>query len=548
MSLLFKQNDNINFDKFNKGLLDLLIYFKENPDNLLKSQFFTFYKQYYNINNISEFLDKLETYIKKALNNIIIEYEKIEKETVDIDGFLNIVEEYLNQEKIKSTSVAITEELKKPVPDYHKLHNLIQNLNDLHRFIIEEKKGYFDLNKIDSGDLVFSSDFFSSKVRIPTGFDVIDKLFSGGVTRSSLTTIIAPTGTGKTTTLANVAAQAFKSGRTVAFFTLEEEYNDILLYISQIITSETEGTVSENPGVTLQKLKEIQNVYGNNIIIHEAVNKGKGKTYFSIEDISSYIEEYNNTHDKKIDFIIVDYIGALAEMSGGSNNIYSSVGEIARGLKRLARYYRTPVITAHQTNKSVWKTGETDLSSVADSSIIIMRSDFVLLLSQSPEDYADRIMRFKSGKVRHGKKNIECISNINYSTKTIEFREFIHSEDVVVNTYTIDNSISAINIKEEEKDIKNIQIKTQVEKSKKRGRPKKEKNTASDSKIVPDTNPEAIDLFSEAQLDPGVTTIIKEFKKEDIKKDNNINIDINMLDEDESTIEIQEITNVFDEF
>ncbi|BAI81836.1 hypothetical protein DEFDS_P216 (plasmid) [Deferribacter desulfuricans SSM1] len=479
LSLLYKNvSEKIEIEKFKITMMDLINYLKSNPDILLKSKYFNYFRQIHNITDINEFLESVIPYFDIYIKQIEEEYKLIINKEIDIDEFIKVIEEYLEQEQIKKALEQINNEIVKPVPDQEKIRKLLNEVSLLHKQVFKININSFELSKINEKDLVFSNDLFDSKTRIPTNFEVADRLFGGGVTRSSLTTIVAPTGTGKTTTLSNIAAKAFASGKTVVFFTLEEEYNDILLYITQIINQKTEYEIRENPQGYLKKLKEIQIKYGNDLIIHEAINKGARKSQFTVEDIMEFIEEYNNIHEEHpIEFIIIDYIGALAELSGGSN-IYSNVGDIARGLKRMAKYFRTPVITAHQTNKGVWKTGKTELDSVADSSIIIMRSDFVLLLSQSPEDYEQNLMRYKSGKVRHGKKNKECIAYIDYYTKTIEFKEELTIEDKTVEEYSLKQTQETQeldqNLSEEEIKIKEEQIKNNVTK-KRRGRPKKNK-------------------------------------------------------------------------
>lgn len=61
----------------------------------------------------------------------------------------------------------------------------------------------------------------TSRDPVSTGFERVDEICKGGLGKSELGVVIAPTGAGKSMVLVHLGAQALKQGKTVVHYTLE---------------------------------------------------------------------------------------------------------------------------------------------------------------------------------------------------------------------------------------------------------------------------------------------------------------------------------------
>lgn len=114
------------------------------------------------------------------------------------------------------------------------------------------------------------------------------------------------------------------------------------------------------------------------------------------------------------------YTDYLQYMDGSGDNSYTKVGNIAKGLKRIARLTGIPQITAAQTTRGAAREGVKE-DNIADSIEIYRSADWMFGIERDEELDAEKSARLKIVKARDGKKGVEI--KIGFDFDTMDFGE-----------------------------------------------------------------------------------------------------------------------------
>lgn len=111
--------------------------------------------------------------------------------------------------------------------------------------------------------------------------------------------------------------------------------------------------------------------------------------------------------DKKINAIVVDYLGLMHDSRGGRSR-YEKVTNISNDLKQLARELNIPIIALHQLNREVESRTDPrpNLSDLRDSGAIEQDADVVMLLhrpTNSDGQFTNEMLMWIA-KNRHGRQ------------------------------------------------------------------------------------------------------------------------------------------------
>jgi len=170
---------------------------------------------------------------------------------------------------------------------------------------------------------------------ISTGWERMDEIAKGGLGKSELGVVIAPTGAGKSMVLVHLASQALKAGRTVVYYTLELKDTDV--------GSRFDSCLSGIPLNDLKSRKEeilnhIETIDGS-LIIKEYPTKSA-----SVQTIKNHIEKLKKRGIYP-DIILLDYADLLRPTRSAGEKRHE-LEEIYEGLRALAQIYDIPVWTA----------------------------------------------------------------------------------------------------------------------------------------------------------------------------------------------------------
>lgn len=245
---------------------------------------------------------------------------------------------------------------------------------------------------------------------IATGWPTIDRIILG-VQPHEFFVVSAPSSVGKSLVLAHIALSAYLADPSARplFISLEMEA-DALLRRWDAMAAQIE----------LSALKAIKLGQGD-INKWEQWGERASKApndIFVVADVhtASVQRVLADTMRYKPSATFTDYIQL---MDGPGNSSYQKVGDIAKGLKRIARMTGVPQFTASQTNRSGFKEGTT-MENVADSIEIPRSADIFMGLDQDEDHKLERRMLVKLIKNRDGKKD-QC--EINWDFETMDFSE-----------------------------------------------------------------------------------------------------------------------------
>lgn len=218
---------------------------------------------------------------------------------------------------------------------------------------------------------------------IPTGFIDLDYKTSG-FQPSDLILIAARPSMGKTAFVLNIAQNmAFKSGKTVAVFSLEmskEQLVNRLFSLESKVDSQSirTGSLSDDDWA---KLIEGAGIIGkSNLIIDDTPG-------ISINELRSKCRKFKLEHN--LEMIIIDYL-QLMSGSKKTDSRQQEISDISRALKQVARELHVPVVALSQLSRAVEQRPDHRpmLSDLRESGAIEQDADVVMFIYR--DDYYNK--------------------------------------------------------------------------------------------------------------------------------------------------------------
>jgi hypothetical protein len=171
------------------------------------------------------------------------------------------------------------------------------------------------------------------------------------------------------------------------------------------------------------KINEMKNMAPSNSLFENAKT---GKLYVkkyptsdcSVTDLETYIKRYQETTRKKVDVMLIDYINLMSIEKGHDLNtmLYLKGKHLAEGLRRIADKYDVCIITATQTDKSVWGASDINLDDIPESKAIAESADSVWGIIRNSQMKKENKYRLKILKLRDGEHHEEQIQ-FDFNTK-----------------------------------------------------------------------------------------------------------------------------------
>lgn len=266
-------------------------------------------------------------------------------------------------------------------------------VEDVEAFADETESRLFELRKykeVDKGnqrlesfhriiDLLQAAHEGTGVVGLTTGYEDLDKILCG-LRDGALYTLAARPGMGKSTLAMNIAESlAVKAKVPVAFFSLEmseDELNQRMLgsYSSINLQQFINHNFKEKERIRLIKVIAAKMPALNAAPIHICP-----RTDITINQLRAEARRYVKNGAK---LIIVDYLQLVACNKGNRGNRVQEVGEISRGLKKMALELDVPVIALAQLNRSIEHDANRvpRLSDLRESGSIEADSDVVMFI------------------------------------------------------------------------------------------------------------------------------------------------------------------------
>jgi len=244
---------------------------------------------------------------------------------------------------------------------------------------------------------------------VSTGFERIDDISKGGLGKSELGVVIAPTGAGKSMVLVHLGAEALKAGKTVVHYTME--------LADVVVGNRYDSCISRVPLADLFSNKrkvfdEIQDVEGQ-LIIKEYPTKSA-----STETIKNHIERLKKKGIEP-DMIIVDYADLLRPVKATKEKRHD-LENTYEELRAIAQIYKCPLWTASQTNRSGLNAEIITMEAISEAFNKCFVADFIFSLSRTVQDKQANKGRIFVAKNRNGPDGLVFPTFVDWSNVNIK--------------------------------------------------------------------------------------------------------------------------------
>lgn len=448
------KNDEANFKLFGKVFQEKLVQvlirdheFAEQIGEVIDTKYFDLKF----LENIStEIYDYRDRYGEHPTTNILIttfktEYDKLEPALrARIVKFLNKTMEldFISDEKaVKEKSL---EFCKKQIfkSAIFKMAGRLNDENDTSSF--DDIKKIFDeavklgIDRDFGHDYIVDfderySDDTNDRNPVPTEWKPFNEVADGGLGRGELGIIIAPSGCGKSFTLASIAAGAMKAGLCVFFYTLELRQSVVAKRFDALFS-----------GIEINHLKD------NKERVFDATQRVPGflriksypSRYASVGTLDNHIARCVSNFNLRPDLIVVDYADHLKSPFGGNVDKRHALEEINMDLRALGGKWDAAVWTASQTNRTGVDKPLLTNQSIAEAFQKTFPADLTMTLARTKEDKNSNTGRFLVTKNRNGPDDVVFNLYMNLAKSKIEVLGRTTPDEVMENYGRNDNQRS----------------------------------------------------------------------------------------------------------
>jgi len=236
--------------------------------------------------------------------------------------------------------------------------------------------------------------YFNSGGQVSTGWPQMDRLLYGGFSRGELNIFAGGSGSGKSLVMMNIALSWVQAGLSGVYVTLELSEELTSLRTDAMLTSMSTKDIRKDIGTTELRVKMIGKKSGNYQV------KGL-PAQSNINDIRSFLKEYQIQTNKRVDFVMIDYLDLLMPVSAkvSPNDLFVKDKYVSEELRNLAKELGVLMVTASQLNRSAVEQNEFDHSHISGGISKINTADNVFGI------FTSRAMR------ERGKYQIQCMKS-----------------------------------------------------------------------------------------------------------------------------------------
>jgi KaiC/GvpD/RAD55 family RecA-like ATPase len=236
--------------------------------------------------------------------------------------------------------------------------------------------------------------YFDNGGQVSTGWPQLDRLLYGGFSRGELNIFAGGSGSGKSLVMMNIALNWLQQGLNGVYISLE---------LSEELTGLRTDAMLINSST-----KDIRKDIDNTSLKVGIVGKKSG-TYqikampaqSTVNDIRSFLKEYQIKTGHRVDFIMVDYLDLVMPVSVkvNPNDQFIKDKYVSEELRNLAKELGILMVTASQLNRAAVEEVEFDHSHIAGGISKINTADNVFGI------FTSRAMK------ERGKYQIQCMKS-----------------------------------------------------------------------------------------------------------------------------------------
>lgn len=209
--------------------------------------------------------------------------------------------------------------------------------------------------------------------QVSTGWPSMDRRLFGGFNRGELNIFAGGSGAGKSLFLANLGVNFAQAGLNVVYLTLELGESLVGMRIDSMVT----GTSSRDIFKELDDVEMKVKMIGRKSGLLQIKYMPSGKT---VNDIRSYLKEYEIKMNKAVDILLVDYMDLLMPIGKkiSAENLFVKDKYVSEELRNLAMERQCVCVTAAQLNRGAVEEVEFDHSHISGGLSKIQTADNVI--------------------------------------------------------------------------------------------------------------------------------------------------------------------------
>ena len=236
--------------------------------------------------------------------------------------------------------------------------------------------------------------YFNSGGQMSTGYPQMDRILFGGMSRGELNVFAGGSGSGKSLVMMNIALNWVQMGLHGVYITLELSEELTALRTDAMLSNMSTKDIRRDMDTTELKVKMVGKKSGTYQV------KGL-PAQSNINDIRSFLKEYQIQTGRKVDFIMVDYLDLLMPVSAkvSPNDLFVKDKYVSEELRNLAKEEAIFLVTASQLNRSAVDEVEFDHSHISGGISKINTADNVFGI------FTSRAMR------ERGRYQIQCMKS-----------------------------------------------------------------------------------------------------------------------------------------
>ena len=236
--------------------------------------------------------------------------------------------------------------------------------------------------------------YFNSGGQVSTGWPTMDKILYGGFSRGELNIFAGGSGSGKSLVMMNIALSWLQAGLSGVYISLELSEELVALRTDAMLTSMGTKDIRKDIDTTELKVKMVGKKSGKYRIKALPAQS-------NVNDIRSFIKEYQIQTNNKVDFIMCDYLDLVMPVSVkvNPNDQFIKDKYVAEELRNLSQELGVLFVTASQLNRSAVEEIEFDHSHIAGGISKINTADNVLGI------FTSRAMK------ERGRYQIQCMKS-----------------------------------------------------------------------------------------------------------------------------------------
>jgi archaellum biogenesis ATPase FlaH len=236
--------------------------------------------------------------------------------------------------------------------------------------------------------------YFDAGGQVSTGWPQLDKLLYGGFSRGELNIFAGGSGSGKSLVMMNIALNWVQAGLHGVYITLELSEELTGLRTAAMLANMSTKDIRKDKETAALKVKMVGKRAGTYQVKALPAQS-------NINDIRAFLKEYQIQTNRKIDFIMIDYLDLLMPVSAkvSPNDLFVKDKYVSEELRNLSKELGILMVTASQLNRSAVEEIEFDHSHISGGISKINTADNVFGI------FTSRAMR------ERGRYQIQCMKS-----------------------------------------------------------------------------------------------------------------------------------------